>query len=232
MSIAKAREVNGIVTNGSGTTKNYTVAAATAGNALRLFLSCPSGFGATSVSGLGVTWTRTAIANVSGGVVELWQGENSTGSGTTLTVTYTTSYGFASSYWNLTEWSGMPTSAVGDGGPSTSSATTASVSTASITPTASNSVLLLSGIIAISHSITAGPSAGWTALSVPVAPAASVPAWAYQIVASASGSYSDTWTKNASYGIADTLIAGWDGATGGGGGGGSQEESYWGGWHG
>jgi hypothetical protein len=214
--IAKVQEVSGLLTNGGGTTKTVTIAAPAAGNALRLWVGSVTGATISSVSGGGVTWSLVnASVDTSGARLELWAGENSSGSGTTISVVMSTSYQGTCPY-NLTEWSGMPTTAVVDGGPTTAAPTTAAIGTASITPSAGNPVLIFAGAQVYTQSVTAGPTGGFTALST----ASNVTmAFAYQIVPAASGSYAAGWTKSASYGQCTTLIVGWDGATGGGGGG-------------
>jgi hypothetical protein len=234
MSIALVHETSLKLPNGGSATKTITIPATTAGNALRLLLASIGTAGVLSVSGGGVTWTKlSSTASGGGSIIELWGGDNSSGGSTSVSATFASAYPGANIIVKVSEWSSMPTTAVPDGGPSTaaSSATPASPSTPSVTPTAGKNVLLLAALQAYTQTVTAGPTGGFTGLTIPTGDAGNS-RFAYQLVASASGSYAAGWTCSASYGGRALLIAGWDGTTGGGGGGGSQEESYWGGWHG
>jgi hypothetical protein len=168
------------------------------------------------VTGGGVTWTQLATVQNSDGtdVVYLFGGDNSSGSGTTISVTIGNAYHVMEV--NISEWSGLDTTPVTDPAPSTNTGTSATITTATVTPTAGKNVLLLAVGGTGSGTTTDSPSGGFTALTR--SGTATSCAFAYQVIASASGSYSTTWPHGVSYHKWATIIAGWDAAAGGGGG--------------
>jgi hypothetical protein len=220
MSIALVQQVTSLTAAGGSASKTITIAAPAPGNALRLCLNYVGGQTITSVSGGGVTWSSvsTIAETGTGNVAAIWQGDNSSGSGTTITIVVQFTYSQVDV--NLSEWSGMPATPVGDGGPSTNTGTSATVTSASITPTAGQDVLLIAAAVGSGGSaVTNTPSGGFTALST--SGGSVTGGFGYLIASSASGSYSTTFPLSASYYSWAITIAGWDGTSGGGGGGGT-----------
>jgi hypothetical protein len=217
MSIALVQEVSSYTANGGPAGKTITIAAPGAGNALRLMLRRVPTLSISSVTGGGVTWTQLASVTNSNSsmATELWGGDNSSGSGTTITVTVSDTYGGRVDV-NVSEWSGMPATRSPSPAPSTNTGTSATLTTSSVTPTASNEVLLLAVGVATNGTVTNTPSGGFTALSR--AGVTTFEGFGYRIVPAASGSYSTTWANSVAYWPWATIIAGWDGAGGGGGG--------------
>jgi len=195
-------------TASGGTPKTITIPAPTNGNALRLLFHSINNATITSVSSTGATWTKFAgISNTTPARIELWGADNVTSAGTTVNLVISNVYAVCDV--NITEWSGMPATGVPDGG-STNSGTGASVSTPSVTPAAGNPVLLMAATTVYTNTITAGPTGGFSALTKPSGAHAGL-AWAYQLVTSASGSYSCGWTANAGYARYATIVQAWDG---------------------
>jgi hypothetical protein len=211
MSIALVQQVPTYTAFGGSADKTITITVPSAGNALRLQLGCSSSQTINSVSGGGVTWSQVATqSELTGGIkTEIWAGDNSSGSGTTITINVSNTYSRVDAVF--TEWSGMPTTPVADGGPTGNTGRSVTASTASITPTAGKEVLILATAQGSGAVTNAGPTGGFTALTLAGSNSGLV-GFAYQIVGSASGSYSTSWTVAHSYDYWATLIAGWDGA--------------------
>ena len=210
MAIAKVQEVFRYTTAGGGT--SVTIATPTAGNTLALWIQNINGATVSSITGGGVTWAlQAAWSNAGGARTELWLGPNSSGSGTTISVSVSNFY--ARYDINITEWSGMPATITADGGSNTTTNNPNNLSPA-ITPTAGKPVLLLASDATFNQGISAGPSGGFTALNT--VGGSSYGNFAYQIVGSASGSYQCGWTSTGSYGTAAAGLYAFDGATGGG----------------
>ncbi len=210
MSIALVQQVAG--QPGNGSPKSITIATPGAGNALRLMITRPFATSITGITGGGVTWSRLgSVVNNSNSTwsVEIWGGDNSSGSGTTISVSVGNNY--TTFDYNFSEWSGLDTTPVADPSPSGNTSTSSTAATSSVTPTAGKEVLLLA-CTRFAAIVTNSPSGGFTALTRTV----TSEGYAYQIVASASGSYSTTWALNVGYNPWATIIAGWDAAGGGG----------------
>lgn len=204
MTIAKVQEVSSYTASGGSANKTITITAPTAGNTLILWVYNDGGTGdPTAVSGGGVTWTKTANF----GRLSLWTGPNSSGSGTTITVTVANTY--SRSDCNVTEWSGMPATLTADGGSNGTSSNPNNV-TPSVTPTGTPVLLLAAAYASAPYS--AGPTGGFTALTMPNATRAK---WAYQIADPASGSYQCGWTNSAGYSTATVGLYAFDGASSG-----------------
>lgn len=202
MSIALVQQATVYSPSGGGNPKSLTISTPGAGNTLMVFTRDVNGSGhPTAVSGGGVTWSLIATF----GKYDLWMGENSSGSGTTISVTVPNTY----ARYDITfaEWSGMPTSLTADGG-SHGVTTNPNVSTPSVTPSGTP-VLLLA---AVDTGISVGPSGGFTTLI------GSQGSYAYQVADPASGSYQCTWTAFAGYGSEEAGLYAFDGSSGGGGG--------------
>lgn len=215
MSITLVQQVAAKSVSGGSATKTFTIAAPAAGSALRLLISSDNLFTISSVTGGGVTWTQLSVADNTTASHRIWMfgGDNSSGSGTTISVTISNTYNTFEC--NISEWSGLDTTPVADPSPGSSTGTSNTLSTATATPTAGKEVLLLAVGGEQSNTVTNTPSGSFTALSR--SGTATKQGFAYRIVASASGSYSTTWPAAVSYGTWVTLIAGWDGAAAAGG---------------
>ncbi len=210
MAITKVQEASSHTASGGGTSKTITISTPGAGNTLVLMLCNNNSSGdMVSVSGGGVTWARQATF----GAQEIWLGPNSSGSGTTITLTVPNAY----ERWNanVTEWSGMPSTVTADGGSNGSTSNPANV-TPSVTPTVSP-ILFLASIQTASGGFSAGPSGGFTDLPVTSGNAKSK--FAYQIADPASGAYQCGWTNVAGYGTSTAGLYAFAGSAGGGGGG-------------
>lgn len=203
MAIAKVQEVSSYTASGGSTGKTLTISTPGAGNTLAIWGGNIDGASISSISGGGVTWTRQATFNG----IELWTGPNSSGSGTTITVTVSNTY--ARFNVNFTEWSGMPSTLTADGG-SNASTSNPSNTTPSVTPTGSP-VLLLAGIITSTAGWSAGPTGGFT--NLPVTGGSARIKFAYQIAGPASGSYQAGWTNVVSYGSTNAGLYGFDGTS-------------------
>lgn len=214
MSIALVQQVFSYTASGGPVGKTITIAAPAAGNSLFLLVQNLNANAIVSVSGGGVTWAKIdSWANATGSTGELWAGANSSGSGTTITVTVTGTYAGRVDC-NVSEWSGMPATLTADGGSSASTANPGNV-TPSVTPTAGQPVLLLANNVTYTRTTTAGPTGGFTAMNV--AGGSGYANFAYQIVASASGSYQCGWTASAAYANSYAGLYAFDGSAGGGG---------------
>jgi hypothetical protein len=214
MTIALVQQVAVRTTGGGANPKVVTIATPGAGNALRLCVTQVTGFTVTAVTGGGVTWTKLAEIDTSDAAshAELWGGDDSSGSGTTVSITLSSTYGQVNV--NVSEWSGLDTAPVQDPAPSTNTGTSITITASTVTPTAGKEVLLLA-IGRTNGALTDTPSDSFTALARAGADTAG--GYAYRVVASASGGYQTTWPNNAGYQKWATIVAGWDAAGGGGG---------------
>lgn len=213
MAITKVQEVFSYLTSGGSVNKTFTIAAPAAGSSLFLFTQSVSGELIVGVSGGGVTWTQIAVITAASGASgELWAGANSSGSGTTITVTTTNVYSGRIDA-GFSEYAGMPATLTADGG---SNATTNNPNnvTPSVTPTAGTPTLLLAADLTYNHTVSAGPTGGFTALST--TGGSGYAYYAYQIVASASGAYQAGWTNSAGYSASRAGLYAFSGSGGGG----------------
>lgn len=191
----------------SGVTIPITIPAPTAGNSLFLISGTIGGFTITGVIGGGVTWAQQIQESTVGGV-EIWAGPNSSGSGTTVTVT--PSNQFNRFDFIVAEFSGMPSTLVLDGSAPSNGNTGGgnNVTTATITPTAGKVAVILAGA-ATQFAIGGSPTGGFTAFTT----TATNTRGAYQIVASTSGSYSSIIGTESTFSNYGTVIAGFDGSS-------------------
>ncbi len=215
MSIALVQEVGGKTTSGGSTTKTITISTPAAGNLLVLmFTPYLAPITVSSVTGGGVTWVLAGTCTNGTLVSRCYYGVNSSGSGTTISVTISNTY--VPLHYNISEWSGTDTAPVFDPSISTNSGASGTASSSSVTPTAGKEVLLLA-LGSTDGSLTNSPTGSFTALTRDASSGSN--GYAYRIVASASGSYQTTWANPFTYAWA-TFIVGFDAAGGGGGGGG------------
>lgn len=212
--IALVNQTPKFLSTGGSATKTITIPAPSAGNALFLLVRESSGHPIVSVSGGGVTWSNIAISSNSSGstACEIWAGPNSSGSGTTVSITYASAYTGGTDA-TVVEISGLGSALTLDPATGlTSSGRTASAATPSITPTSGDSQIQFT-IAGSNGTITNSPTGGFTALTIDSGGSGLV-GWGYQIVSSASGSYSSTFTVAHSYDYWATIIAAFDGSGG------------------
>jgi hypothetical protein len=152
MAIAFVRQATASFTGASGTSLAVTITAPTAGNALVLTLTGNAFPRISSISGGGVTWAVLKASDFNNWNAEVWYGLDSSGSGTTVTITMGATGNAAV---NVSEWSGIKTASAADT-TNTNSATGTAVTTGSVTPSAAPALVI--GVTA--HNDTASPSAG------------------------------------------------------------------------
>lgn len=181
--IALVRQATG--TAASGTSVSVTITAPTAGDMLILTLrSNPLNSTVSAVSGGGCTWS-SVIAGATNRVAAIWKCPNSSGSGTTITITLANAT--TNSIANVSEWSGMDSSGTTDGTSTTSGANATPASTAISTTNANDLVVAVMGWGATSGAVfNTGPNNSFTALTTTSNVAFDA---AYQIESS-TGSYS------------------------------------------
>lgn len=157
----------------------------------------------SGVSGGGVSsWSHATERNASSGsfVANVYYGQNSGGGSASITVDCVSS---SSTVVNVCELSGLASSPfVGDNGAADSTYGGTTISTGSVSPTAGDEIILFS-CIRSQGGIEGSPS-GYSHLT-----GSNASSWEqamYQIVSSASGSYSATWTIG-SWTIAAVILA-------------------------
>lgn len=123
---------------GSGTSLVVTISAPAAGNAL-VVLSGSNSAAISSISGGGVTWTLLNAGPFAFYASEIWYGLNSSGSGTTVTITYA---GSTRAGAIVAEFSGVKTSAAADASAPDTSGTSTSASPGAIDPSANPALYL------------------------------------------------------------------------------------------
>lgn len=209
ISASPVQQVAGVTISGGSATKNITIAAPAAGNALRLLATSANVASISSVTGGGVTWALEAeYHDVPNSIhAYIYRGENSSGSGTSVGVTIPNTY--ATFEYNVSEWSGLDVTPVPDPAGATNNAASSTATTPTMSPTAGKEVLLM-GVAFSNGTVTNSPSGGWTALNR--SGSATSVGFGYLVVASASGSYSTTWANAPGYSRWATVAAGWDGA--------------------
>lgn len=193
MAIAFVRQATA---NGALPSQPVTITASTAGNALILIISYATG-ATNAVTGVtdnaSNAWAKAAEGWLAGSStrVEIWYVLNAT-SATTVTVAKPTT---SAAFVNVSEWSGVATTAAFDTGTGGGEASSTS-KTAGPISTAFAPDLVIAGVSYPSGTATATlNTAGYTALTGGLN-GTQTGAFAYQIVSSA-GSYSVNWTLSA-----------------------------------
>lgn len=164
----------------------------------------------SSITGGGVTWSKQksnpdASSNCN---LEIWAGAGVASGGATITVTLSGGGGAASV--NISEWLSIQCVATLDGSNATVGRSV-SASAGSITPTAGKTMVIFSVGLSTGPTYPVGaPSNSFVEMNTD----GDIQSFAYLEVASASGSYSTTWTSPHSYDFWNAIIAGLD-ATGG-----------------
>lgn len=202
MSIKRIQESTSL--SGSGGTRTVTIATPTAGNSLVLFALTASSGTVTAVSGAGCTWTKIDTL----GNHTVWFGENSSGSGTTLTLTVSNS--FDTYYANCTEWSGMPSALSANGGSQRTQTSVTTGTTPTVTPSGSGPVLMVAICTRASASYVSGPTGGGS--FNPLSSTAGTVNIGYKIVEPPSGGYAVSWTYSFN-GNLTTGLYGFNGAS-------------------
>lgn len=159
MAIALVQQANNATA--AGTSVAVTIAAPAAGSAL---VACIAGNGATtgvlSVSGGGVTWAQAEASSASNYYAPIWYGLNSSGSGTTVTVTTNASGRIAVI---VTEWSGVLTAAALDVHGNNQNAGSTTATPGSLTESASG--LYIYNLAHGSAGTAGAPNSSFTALT-------------------------------------------------------------------
>jgi len=157
MAIAFVRQATG--TANVATTAVVTITAAVAGNCLVAVIE-GNNAAVTGIVGGGVTWVLLKAGPASGNFAEIWYGLNSSGSGTSVTVTYASAVTGAV---NVSEFSGIKTSGAADSVTNSGGGPSASPSSGAVTPTAAPALVL--AMVAGTTALTSGPTGGFTALT-------------------------------------------------------------------
>ncbi len=171
---------------GSGTgsnSVNITITAPTAGDCLVLGVTASHGSTISAISGGGVTWASVVTSDTNFRSA-IWKGPNSSGSGTTVTVTLT---GSPNSYFNVSEFSGLDASCTTDQSNS-KNGNSATLTAPTITTTNANDLLFAVGILP--SSFISGPTLSFNALTATDPTRIAV---AYRIVSS-TAAYFTEWS--------------------------------------
>lgn len=212
MSISIVQQKSG---SGGGGDRSVTPDSAwTDGNWIVVSIRSGNTGNVNGVSGGGVSsWSNVTQRSSSGAfVTNIYYGQNSGGGSTAVSVDFDGAY--ATSTINVCELSGLAASPyVGDNGAAGSTGGGTTISTGSVSPTAGDEIILFTCIR--SQGAIEGSPSGYSHLT-----GSDGSSWEqamYQIVSSASGSYSATWTIG-SWTIAAVTLAVFKGSGGGGGG--------------
>lgn len=164
----------------------------------------------TSITQTNVSWARVGSVYSVNRKIEVWLGTVSASPGTGLTFAFDHSGTDSFAGGQIAQWSGL--SGVVDVTTTGASANTTTPTTASITPTGGTNVLIIAADSRIG-TYSSGPTGGFTDYT---SAAASQQRTAYQVVASASGSYQAVWTYSPAAAW-DAVIVAFAAAGGGGG---------------
>jgi hypothetical protein len=182
----------------SGSSVPITISAPTAGNNLYVMIEIrPFTTTVSSISGGGVTWTKAGSVASSGFPdAEIWQGPNSSGSGTSITIN--TSGTITAAYAVCAEWNGLDSGGALDSAASNPASNFNSSSTPSATPgittaNAADLILIVYGCVT-ARTVSSGPTASFTGFT---SPAATLMNCAYRVV-SATGTYNPQWNLSGS----------------------------------
>lgn len=160
MTIALVQQAQ--ASQGTGTSLPITISAPAAGNALILICGQNSAF-VSSVSGGGVTWTLLKRSAFNFYAAEIWYGENSSGSGTTVTITLAGSTRCAAL---VAEFSGIKTTGSADASVVEANGNSTSASPGAIDPSA-NPALYLAGAACQNSTFTGVVGGGFTQFTDP-----------------------------------------------------------------
>ena len=158
------------------------------GDALILFSDNDS-FGISSVNGGGVTWVRGSSSGTHA-VGEIWYGLNSSGANSFITVTYASASG--SGAVNVSEFSGVATANALDIAPGANSGISTTPTTLAAVTNNANDLILAAAADINTAPTTGGPTNSFTALKEAASDEKIVPAY---LIASATGSYTTSWTE-------------------------------------
>ncbi len=181
---------------GSGTTRSITLGSSCTSGNDEVMLWHNSGTVTISTgtppAQTGFTWTKVIQDGTGSRNVELWQAHCTGGSSKVITVTLSATLSAGLDGQVIMEWSGLTTTNI------TTSLASGSGTTISptITPAAGSTVLFAvaaaGGVPAVPNGT---PVAGWTSIAASTNESAGGRGiYAYQVVATTSGSYSPAWT--------------------------------------
>jgi hypothetical protein len=159
------------------------------GSALVLY-SANSNVGVTGVTGGGVSWVRASSGGTHA-VIDIWYGLNSSGSSTSITVTYTNATGNCG--LNVSEFSGISTADAVDVAAASTSGISTTPTTGTAVTTHANDLIIAGAAGESVGPTTAGPTNSFIALTEAANGNRIIPA--YRIVTSA-GSYNTSWTES------------------------------------
>lgn len=175
-------------TNSAATSSSLvvTITAPNAGDALVLF-STNNNASITAVSGGGVTWVSGNVGGDGHIITSIWYGLNSSGSGTSITITYADATGNPAA--NVSEFSNVATASAVDVSPSETNASTVNpYSPAAVTTNADDLIVAVAGSNA---TVSAGPSDSFTGLTqVASSSNRTIPAY---LSVNATGTYNTGW---------------------------------------
>lgn len=193
----------------TGTTVPVTIPTPAVGSLLTAQIASDNSI--SSISGGGVTWTQ--VVHSCGHVcTDIWQGPNSSGSGTSITVTVAAAT--IGTAVNISEWGGAATASPLDTTGTITNGASTTPATLTDTPSADNGMVLgVAGLAVASGSLTAGPTNSFTGLttaSTGATYARALSAYKLQTTAAAT-SVGWTWSASASW---DAVIASFKSAAG------------------
>ena len=180
----------------------------TAGNALVLVIADQSSNSAivSSVSGGGVTWaSATTTGSTANGDAEIWYGLNSSGTGGSTAITVNLNHSTNVQIADVSEWSGIATSAAFDQSNNANNAT-ASISAGAVTPSVGGELIISDAYLLRGNTTQPTPTNGFTPLTQLPGPPNSRGYAAY-LVDGTTSSISTTWTEPGGAGSWSAAIA-------------------------
>lgn len=191
MSISSSPVQQGAADQAAGAIAITLAGAPTNGNVLIFVMTMNTNTNSVAtMAQTNVTWHR-ALTTSTNETIEIWYGEVGASASATLTCTLTN--GNSTCRGNLSEWSGIATTSEADAAQG-SNGTSATPTTASITPTAGRNVLLIASTRKAGTFTAGSETNGFTALTT----TNSGWRYSYLVVASTSGSYSTGWAFSTS----------------------------------
>lgn len=205
----------------SGTNQTaVTISTPGATNFLVAWCQIASGVSSSNISGVsggGVTWVKAIANNNRNSNCEIWYGFNSSGSGTTVTVTWGQTYG-TDKRVHVAEFSGIVTSGSTDGtgshdvsNPSTTNfyvSGTGNNTAVNITPTGGVDILIIANVVT-GGTVSVDPASFTKLTTTTLGPCY------YRIVTAPSGAYNAALTMSSVYFGAVGTLAIFDAAGGG-----------------
>jgi len=177
-----------------------TLSSVTAGDALVLVIADQSSNGAivSSVSGGGVTWSKAAsTGSTANGDAEIWYGLNSSGTSGSTTITVNLSQTTNVQIADVSEYSGVATSAALDKTTTNNASGTASnpaVSAGSITPVQTGELVISDAYLSNGTSTQPVPSNGFTSLTQSAGLSGNYKGYGAYLIDGSASTISTTWT--------------------------------------